>query len=327
MGRKIGGNMIYIVLWLLAIVTANYTTATFGPVVSVVNSFLLIGLMLTTRDKLHVRWEGRGLKWKMLCLLIVGAAVSYATQPSTSSVATASVVAFFISETIDSLVFHYTKNINKSNVVAAFADSLIFPVLAFGSFMPLIFVGQLLAKTCGGYAWSVLLKKRNLAFLLTLLWWGSADAADLNVQTYRVNGARANTLEVCSKHIFAFVDKSSDLTYGEIVATPKVFAVNPTVQMEFGDAKLFSIKEVGLFGVEWNGLQLLYRTDGKPQVTYTWFTSRGKFQFAGFADITKNSTIAQPQVWYMATKNLGIGGEVQVFDAAVTPYAGIKVSF
>lgn len=321
--------MIYIVLWLLAIVTANYTTAAFGAAMSVLNSFLLIGLMLTTRDKLHVQWEGRGLKWKMLCLLIVGAALSYATQPSTGSVATASVAAFFISETIDTLVFHRTKSINKSNIAAAFADSLIFPILAFGSFLPLIFAGQFLAKTCGGYAWSILLKKRTFAVTFVLLAAGytSANAANFNLQTYCVNGNRASTVEMASRDVFAFVDNSSDLTYGEIVFVPKVLSVNPTVQMEFGDGKLFSINEVILFGVDWNGLQLLYRTDGKPQITYTWFTTYGKFQFTGFIDGTKNSVIAQPQAWYSVTKNISVGSEVQVFDAAVVPYAGIKMSF
>ncbi len=49
---------------------------------------------------------------------------------------------------------------NGSNVVGAAVDSIIFPTLAFGSFMPHIVAMQFAAKVCGGAAWSWLLRKR-----------------------------------------------------------------------------------------------------------------------------------------------------------------------
>mgnify|MGYP003352540858 CR=1 FL=1 len=54
--------MIYSVFYVLALVIANLTVAVFGPWFSVINSFLLIGLDLTLRDKLHDKWNGNPIK-------------------------------------------------------------------------------------------------------------------------------------------------------------------------------------------------------------------------------------------------------------------------
>jgi hypothetical protein len=50
-----------IAIYLAAIVTANLAVATFGPSITPLTAFLLIGLDLTTRDVLHDRWEYRAL--------------------------------------------------------------------------------------------------------------------------------------------------------------------------------------------------------------------------------------------------------------------------
>ena len=49
---------ISVVIYLGAIVLANFMILWFGPAVSVVNAFLLIGLDLSLRDRLHDAWGG-----------------------------------------------------------------------------------------------------------------------------------------------------------------------------------------------------------------------------------------------------------------------------
>lgn len=49
--------MFYVLVYLIAIVAANLSVAYFGPQATIVNAFLLIGLDLSTRDKLHELWR------------------------------------------------------------------------------------------------------------------------------------------------------------------------------------------------------------------------------------------------------------------------------
>ena len=57
--------MKWAVVYIAALVTANILVAVFGPKVSVINAFLLIGLDLSLRDKLHDLWRGDRLVSKM----------------------------------------------------------------------------------------------------------------------------------------------------------------------------------------------------------------------------------------------------------------------
>ncbi len=79
------------------------------------------------------------------------------------------------------------------------------------------------------------------------------------------------------------------------------------------------------------------------QLTAVWFYNmmKGKLTFSGFADFWKQDTfwgteytfLTEPQLWYNATKNLSIGGEVEIsnnFGAAdfnVRPTLAAKWSF
>jgi len=152
-----------IVLYLAAIVAANLTVATFGPVVSIANAFLFIGLDLTTRDRLHEAWAGRGLIWKMGLLIATGSALSWLLNRNAGPIAVASFAAFAASASADALVYALLHErsalvkVNGSNVVSAAVDSIAFPVLAFGGFPWLIIVGQFAAKVLGGFVWSLVL--------------------------------------------------------------------------------------------------------------------------------------------------------------------------
>ena len=155
-------------LYLSAIVCANLSVAAFGPAVSVVNALLFIGLDLTSRDRLHEAWAGRGLAWKMAALIAAGSLLSWLLSRNAGPIALASFVAFAASATVDSLAYavlherSYALKVNGSNVLSAAVDSLIFPALAFG--LPLLWpivAGQFMAKVIGGAIWSVVLRRRE----------------------------------------------------------------------------------------------------------------------------------------------------------------------
>jgi uncharacterized PurR-regulated membrane protein YhhQ (DUF165 family) len=152
-----------IALYLGAIVTANLSVATFGPDVVIVNAFVLIALDLTTRDRLHEIWHNRGLVWKMGALIATGSAISYLLNAGAGRIALASLVAFALAAVVDTVVFSCLKRnkwlvrSNASNVASAAVDSILFPAIAFGAFLPWIILGQFLAKVAGGFLWSVVL--------------------------------------------------------------------------------------------------------------------------------------------------------------------------
>lgn len=149
--------------YVLAIIAANLSVAHFGPWVSPLNSFLFIGLDLTLRDKLHDKW-GESV-WKMAALITVAGAISYLVNPVSGRIALASFVAFAVSAAADWLVYSrlagksYLTRVNGSNVAGAAVDSILFPTIAFGAFMPLIVAGQFAAKVGGGYVWSLIFRR------------------------------------------------------------------------------------------------------------------------------------------------------------------------
>lgn len=153
----------YIALYLVAIVAANLTVATWGPSMTVVNAFLFIGLDLTSRDKLHDAWHGDGLAWKMGALIAAGSALSWLLNRDAGQIAVASFVAFAAASVTDTVMYHllrrrvWWQRVNGSNVVGAAVDSLVFPTIAFGAFLPAIVLGQFVAKVAGGALWSALL--------------------------------------------------------------------------------------------------------------------------------------------------------------------------
>jgi hypothetical protein len=152
----------------LAIILANLTVAWFGPGVTIVNAFLFIGLDLTARDKLHDAWKGRHLWRKMAALIAAGSLLSWLLNRDAGQIALASFVAFAAAATVDALVYHalgrYPRwlRINGSNIPSAAVDSLLFPTLAFGGFLPWITLGQFAAKVTGGLIWSIVLTRRKV---------------------------------------------------------------------------------------------------------------------------------------------------------------------
>lgn len=149
----------------MAIMAANLLVAKFGPAVTIVNAFLFIGLDMTTRDALHEEWNGRSLWPKMALLIAAGSGLSWLLNRGAGQIALASCVAFLLSGAADALVYTILENrarmvkINGSNVISAAVDSIAFPSIAFGSFMPGVVLGQFASKVIGGFVWSLILRR------------------------------------------------------------------------------------------------------------------------------------------------------------------------
>lgn len=158
--------MIYfaILAYAAAMIAANLTIAAFGPWVSPINAFFLIGLDLALRDWLHVRLK----VWQMGALIGATGLLTYLLNPAAQTIAIASAVSFAVAAVADWLVFlrmpgTWFRRSASSNVAGAAVDSLIFPTLAFGVLMPQIVLMQFAAKVAGGTGWAWLLSRRLAA--------------------------------------------------------------------------------------------------------------------------------------------------------------------
>jgi uncharacterized PurR-regulated membrane protein YhhQ (DUF165 family) len=151
---------IAILIYAAAMTLANLSIAHFGPWISPINAFVLIGLDLALRDWLHMRLK----LWQMGALIASTGALTYALNPAAGQIAIASAVAFTAAAVVDWSVFirlpgSWLRRANGSNVAGAAVDSLIFPTLAFGVLMPHIVLMQFAAKVAGGALWAWVLAR------------------------------------------------------------------------------------------------------------------------------------------------------------------------
>lgn len=160
-------NLFLVCSYLVAIILANLSVATFGPASTIINAFLFIGLDLTSRDKLHEAWHKKHLALKMFTLISAGAVLSWLLDRNAGQVAIASFIAFAAAASADALVYQmlykrsWRVKVNGSNLVSAAVDSILFPTIAFGGLLPLVTIGQFAAKVFGGFVWSIILGKRE----------------------------------------------------------------------------------------------------------------------------------------------------------------------
>jgi uncharacterized PurR-regulated membrane protein YhhQ (DUF165 family) len=157
-----GDFMLYlaIVIYAVAMTLANLAVAQFGPAVTPINAFVLIGLDLALRDWLHVRLK----MWQMGSLIGATGLLTFMLNPAAGMIAVASAAAFTAAALVDWSAFaklpgSWIKRANVSNVAGAAVDSLVFPTIAFGALMPHIVAMQFVAKVAGGAVWSLVLRK------------------------------------------------------------------------------------------------------------------------------------------------------------------------
>ena len=149
---------IAILIYAAAMTLANLSVAAFGPAISPVNAFVLIGLDLALRDWLHVRLKA----WQMGALIASTGLLTYTLNPVAGMIAVASACAFSAAALVDWATFARLRGswlfrANGSNVAGAAVDSLIFQTMAFGVLMPNIVALQFVAKVAGGAVWAALL--------------------------------------------------------------------------------------------------------------------------------------------------------------------------
>jgi queuosine precursor transporter len=160
---------IAILIYSAAMTAANLSIAHFGPWISPINAFVLIGLDLALRDWLQMRLKA----WQMGALILASGAITYGLNPAAGMIAIASAVAFTAAAVVDWAVFTRLRGswlfrANGSNVAGAAVDSLIFPTLAFGVLMPSIVVMQFAAKVLGGAFWAWVLNKQLKASIAAM---------------------------------------------------------------------------------------------------------------------------------------------------------------
>jgi len=161
--------MLAILVFLLAIVAANLSVAYFGPISTPINAFLLIGLDLSLRDHIHDKWHGNNLGLKMCSLICAGAVITFLLNRNAGMICVGSVVAFSGALIVDAVIYQklfYRSRLvkmNGSNLGSAAADSILFPSIAFGVFMPWIIIAQFAAKVLGGALWAWILTRKRIA--------------------------------------------------------------------------------------------------------------------------------------------------------------------
>lgn len=157
-----------ILVYIAAIVLANLSIAHFGPWVAPINSFLLIGLDLSLRDRLHDKWRGDRLALRMFALIAAAGGISYLLNPAAGQIAIASAVAFMCAAAADALAYQaairlpWVVRANSSNAAGALVDSIVFPALAFGGLNLSIVAAMFAAKVAGGAVWAWVLSRARL---------------------------------------------------------------------------------------------------------------------------------------------------------------------
>jgi hypothetical protein len=151
---------ILVAVYIAAMVTANTLVWWLGPWFSPINSFLLIGLDLTLRDVMHERFT----RWQLAAVICAGGLITWLVNPGAAHIAIASATAFIFAASADWTAYTLLRSkpwmvrANGSNVVGAAVDSVLFPTIAFGVFMPHIIALQFAAKLAGGFIWSIVVR-------------------------------------------------------------------------------------------------------------------------------------------------------------------------
>ena len=154
---------IAITAYAAAMTLANLSVATFGPAISPINAFFLIGLDLALRDWLHVRLR----VGQMGALIAATGVLTYVLNPAAGQIAIASACAFTAAALVDWGTFARLRGswmfrANGSNVAGAAVDSLLFPTIAFGALMPHIVAMQFVAKVAGGAVWAWIIGRKTV---------------------------------------------------------------------------------------------------------------------------------------------------------------------
>lgn len=152
----------WIVLYLFSIVLANILILQFGSWMIPIVSFLLIGFDLVVRDKLTDVIS----KLQMFIMILISGLITFIINSNSIQISIASSLSFTIASLVDWYVFvnssgTWSQRSYKSNIFGATVDSLIFPTIAFGSFILHIVVIQIITKIIGSAMWVYLIRNKS----------------------------------------------------------------------------------------------------------------------------------------------------------------------
>jgi uncharacterized PurR-regulated membrane protein YhhQ (DUF165 family) len=149
--------------YLLAIVVANLSVTHFGEWALPFTAFLLIPFDLVARDVLHERWLVKN-KFNMYAslfgLVLCGGIISFIINRESQQIAIASSITFLAVGAINTTFYQLLIKVkrihrmNISNTVSSFADSLLFPLIAFNIIDLNLFLSQSSSKIIGGVFWA-----------------------------------------------------------------------------------------------------------------------------------------------------------------------------
>lgn len=159
-----------VTVFVTVMAAANLSIAAIGPWFLPVTAFFAVGVVLVSRDYLHDIWAtrpGGGFWPRMIGMIAAAAVLSYIVNPDSGRVALASVCALVASSLTETVAFQslFTRRwmirSNGSNILGAVADSVTFPLVAFGFGMPgiaALILTQALTKALGGAFWTTVFR-------------------------------------------------------------------------------------------------------------------------------------------------------------------------
>lgn len=154
---------VMIVLFVLLYVAANLSVAYFGVWSTPINALVIISADMVIRDKIQHNF---GFWYSMLACFVAGIA-TVIIDPSAGMIAVASVSSVILAGTGSAITFKlkrgdfYSKSI-PANTVSAAIDSIVFPMIAFGSVMIDVSLAQFAAKTVGAFIIIAIMRKFKL---------------------------------------------------------------------------------------------------------------------------------------------------------------------
>lgn len=154
--------MLAVAAYLAAACAANVAVTLFGYAALPFTAAALIPFDLTARDVLHDRWHGNWLGVRMALLVASGSLLAWLFCNGSPAVCVASAVSFAVAGTVDTAAYALLANatkwqrMNVSNIASSAADSLCFPLVAFGVVSPALAASQVALKVAGGLAWVTL---------------------------------------------------------------------------------------------------------------------------------------------------------------------------
>lgn len=150
---------VLILLYLMAIVGANYIAFFVGQWGLVITASLLIPFDFVLRAYFHETWTGRRLLRNLTLLIGSGALLTLVINVETLHIAVGSFLGFTLAGLSASLFYQstiesgYFYKVNGSDLVAIVVDSFVFQYVAFSDVSLPVMVSQITMKFLGGLMW------------------------------------------------------------------------------------------------------------------------------------------------------------------------------